>query len=266
MSMLSLALNEVHQTIPEELLDATFLEPFRTNFYNPVNVDALITSEVVQARVLPDLNVEYAQKIKVPLAQCKVQQISPQEYVVTVPPEATGNRKIISVMGLNYNVSVAGSAYYEMAGDSGSALMNVAQKMANSNMGVVGHYDTKVDMISGNSFRVRRSPMLNSTVAVELIIENDPKLNNIPIMTANYIKKLIVLATKAYIYRKMVFKVNKARIEGGAEISVFSEFIDRYADAEEQYQEELMHASRIQWQSDEEMKTDLWRMTISGLI
>lgn len=266
MSMLSLALNEVSFSIPTEILEAVFMEPYRKNYYVPTNLDSRIVEEVISKRVMPDLNVEYAVKLNIEMAKCQIEMINPQEYIVTVPPSETNGRKIITVLGLNYVNMYASAGSTVAPGNIQGGLLIAAQKMANGTGGVSLDYDVKVDLISGNSFRVRRSGYLSSNMTVEVIIENDPQLNNIPLTAADYVKKLVVLATKAYIYNKMKIRVNQAMLSGGSELGAFGEFIDSYADANELYLEELKSASRIQWQASEEMKYDYMQMLFSNLV
>lgn len=267
MSMLSLCINEVYQQIPEEILSFVFMEMDKRNYYVPVNLDARIIEEVINKRIMPDLNVEYAVRINVPLNQCDIERITAQDWIVTVPPELTNGRKIITVLGVNFiDMYATSPGGFGIPTSSAGALLVGAQKMANATGGIAANYEVKCEMISGNAFRIRRTGFVSSNCAVELIIENDPQLNNIPITAADYIKKLVVLATKAYIYRKSKIRIGQAKLDGGSELGAFMEFIDSYADANELYLEELKSASRIQWLGSEEMKYDFMQMIMTNLV
>lgn len=269
MSMLSLALNEVHNgDIPVEILEEAFVIPFRTERFAPVSMDAMIIQEVIQKRVLPDLNIEYATRINIPLGQCIVTPVTTQDYIVEVPEELVNGRKIITVLGINFTQVIAGDTMYgngTIVGNQ-SGMLVAAQKMANATSGMSPNYDVNVDMISGSTFRIRRAGYLNMSCQVELILENDPELNNIPITAAKYLKKLVVLAVKAYLYRKLRIRLNQAKLDGGSELTAFSEFVESYRDANEQYLEELRYAGSVQWQASEEMKYDFLRMLISNTV
>lgn len=267
MSILSLAISNVFQEIPDEILEEAFLNQNKRNYYMPTSIDAKIIEEVIDKRVMPDLNIEYATKINIPLGKCTIERISPVDWVVTVPPEVLNERKIISVLGINYVNAFTGMGDGTVpVGSGGGALLAGAQKMANATSGMPANYETKCELISGNSFLIRRSGFLNNYCMVEMIIENDPQLNNIPITAADYIKKLVLLAVKAYIYRKLKIKIGRAQLDGGSELGPFMEFIDSYADSNELYLEELKSASRIQWLASEEMKTDYLTMIMGNNI
>lgn len=271
MSMLSLSINNIYNEIPDEIIEEAFVIPFRKNRFAPVSADAMIIQEVINKRVMPDLNIEYATKLNVPMRDCKVEMVTPTDWIVTVPDEVTNNRKIITVLGVNLldlyaETGGIGTGGLSMPTSSGGAILTGAQKMANATSGLPLNYEVKVDMISGNSFRIRRTSYITTNCYIELIIENDPQLNNIPITAADYIKKLVLLATKAYIYRKLKIRIGQAKLDGGAELGEFMQFIDSYADANELYLEELKYASRIQWLGNEEMKYDFMQMLVPNNI
>ena len=46
---------------------------FVKNRFAPVSADAMIIQEVINKRVMPDLNIEYATKLNVPMRDCKVE-------------------------------------------------------------------------------------------------------------------------------------------------------------------------------------------------
>ena len=49
--------------------------------------------------------------------------------------------------------------------------------------------------------------------------------------------QMCVAATKSYLYNKLLISVNKAYVEGGYELSEWKMTLDKYADAEDRYQE-----------------------------
>ena len=269
MSMLSLCLNEANNVIPEELIRECMIASRRyTNNYYPTSTDSFLIDEVFQKRLLPDLNVEYANKLVVPLSKCIVERSNEIDYIVTVPASATNGRKIVTVLGIDTTniYSNTGALYVNSPGMMGSAILSAGQKLANANQSIPANYEIKCFMISPNSFVVKGLGYLNNSCAVELVIENDDQLNNIPITTASYIKKLFVLATKAYIYKTLKIRVNQAKLDGGAELGAFSEWLDSYSDANELYLEELQYAYRYGILSDQQSKYDWMRTTMSNLI
>lgn len=269
MSIISLAIANVHQEIYHDALVEAFLTPDEKNYYKPVNIDGRIMEEVINKRVMPDLNIEYSRRLTLSLRDCQINMENIQTYVITVPPEILNNRKIITVLGLNfldYQNSYYAAQYPPFNGVNGGAILTAGQKLANSTQSIPPNYNTNIQLISGNAFVVRRLSYIPPTCSVDLIIENDPELNNIPITMADTIKELVLLATKWHIHRELKARVNRAKLESGSEMTFFSEIVDEYRDANEQYKELLKDISAKALMADEESKTEFMTMLISPLV
>jgi len=267
MSMLSLCLNSIKNEIPESLIsEFTIASRYGRNPWSAVDEDAVLIAEVFERRLMPDLNVEYARTLEIPLQECMVEKVSEMDYVVTVPPKATGGYKILTVLGINTANIYPNGIYADTATVAGSSILAAAQKLANSNQSVSLNYNARCEMISPNAFRIRRMSYLPPGTYAEVLIEHDSNLNSLNMTAAAYFKKLAVLATKAAIYNKLKIRVNQAKLDGGSELGAFSEFLDSYADANELYLEELKKASKIGWLSDLKLKYDLYSSVSSNLI
>ena len=100
MSTLSLCLNSIKNEIPESLITEFCLASrYGKNPWSAVDEDAVLIAEVFERRLMPDLNVEYARTLEIPLQECMVEKVSEMDYVVTVPPKATGGYKILTGLG-----------------------------------------------------------------------------------------------------------------------------------------------------------------------
>lgn len=266
MSVMSMCLAAVHNEIPQEIIDEAFVIPFRTNYFTPVSADAMIMEKVVQARVLPELNITYAVTYKVPIHMCKVTQTGIAEYVVEVPPKTTANRKIVTVLGIS--AAAMGTVPYghnqTIHYGSGSAILDAGTKLANATGGAALDYNARVQMISPNAFRVQYQGYLNPSYSVELVLEHDSTLSNIPITSVLHFQELVLEATKAYIYNKLKIKIDRAKLDGGSELGAFQEIVDSYADANEKYKELRERSTKISWFNDREGLWDFMRNIIGN--
>lgn len=266
MSTVNMCLAEIHQVIPEELIEEAFVTPYRQDYYRPASADARIITEVFEKRVIPDLSLEYAHQITISLQDCQIERLNASDYVVVIPPNILQNRKILSVLGVNTVNLVGGINGTDGLAAGISTIMAAASKMVAGNMPVSPQYLEKTEVISPNSFLIKRASYLSPNCLVDILVEHDSKLNTIDRTAIAYVKELSVLACKAYIYKKLKIRVNRAMLDGGSELSAFSEWLDTYADAEELYQEKKKDASRILWQADEDQNWKLWRITMGNLI
>ena len=257
MSVLSLCLNEIHNVIPIEILEEAFRAPFKCEWYAPSSIDSRIITEVFEKRVLPDLNLRYANIVRVPISQCKVTG-GIGDYVITIPPEVLNHRKIVSVLGINYQIGMNFGGDVNV--DSSGSILGAAVDMANANGGIRSNHNVLVEMIGLNSIRVRQSLSLAGSARIEVVVENDSNLNNIPIHSTPFFQELSVLACKAYIYRKLRIKIGRAKLDAGSELGVFGDEIERYADAEELYSEKRKLIARMGWLGDQEMKYDFLKL------
>lgn len=263
MSVLSLCLNEIHNVIPIEILEEAFRAPFKCEWYAPSSIDSRIITEVFEKRVLPDLNLRYANIVRVPVSQCKVSDGGYGEYVITIPPEALNHRKIVSVLGINYQMGMSYGGSVSSGGNG--SLLSSAVDMANASGGIQSNHNVLVEMIGLNSVRVRQSMALVGGARIEVVVENDPNLNNIPIHSTPFFQELSVLACKSYIYTKLRIKIGRAKLDAGSELGVFGDEIEKYADAEELYNEKRKLIARMGWLGDQEMKYDFLKM-ITGRV
>lgn len=267
MSTVNMCLAEIHQVIPEELIEEAFVTPYRQDYYRPASADARIITEIFEKRVIPDLSLEYAHQVTIPLESCQIERINVSDYVVVIPPNVLQNRKILSVLGVN-TVNIYNNSFFGSDGLAAgvSSVMAAGAKMAAGNSSIPPNYLEKTEVISPNSFIIKRAPYLNTNCTIDVLVEHDSKLNTIDRTAIAYVKELSLLACKAYIYKKLKIRVNRAMLDGGSELSAFSEWLDTYADAEELYQEKKRDASRILWQADEDQNWRLWRLTMGNLV
>ena len=261
MSIISRCIATIHDEIPEEILNEAFVTPYRDNYFSPVSVDSRIMDEVVNKRVMPDMDITYALTMRIPLSECKVERINAIDYQITIPEKAVNGRTIVSVLGVHAANPSAQYGYQDVTFTGGSSILGVAQKLASANAVATIDYNAKVQAIGPNVYRLRYASFLNSYATLELIVGHDKNLSNIPIRVTPYLKELFLLATKAYIYKKLKIKIDRAVQSGGADLASFSEFVDSYADANEMYKEYLRETIQaVGYMADDEGFHDLMKI------
>ena len=70
--------------------------------------------------------------------------------------------------------------------------------MAAGNSSIPPNYLEKTEVISPNSFIIKRAPYLNTNCTIDVLVEHDSKLNTIDRTAIAYVKELSLLACKAY--------------------------------------------------------------------
>jgi len=235
MDAITKALIDIKFTIPKDILDLAFIKRYQYYTAELVSVDKLIIDNVIEAKVLPDLNVVRGQEISISLDECEMFTVTPDafryETIIKVPPKILNGRNIVSPLSivLEYGPTNTGSSNY---------LVQTAEAAINSRSATTGFSTTDLELIGNNTVLVHENlPVILGYLNV--MIENDKNMNNLNPKYYNAFGELCILATKSYIYNTLVVDLNKGLIVGGHEISIIKEIIDNYQDAYESYMEML---------------------------
>lgn len=275
MSVISMAINNLHNVIPNEILEETFITPYRNNYYKPMSMDAKIHENVIVRRVLPDLNLTYGLTIKIPISKCHVSRhdvtdtyySNYSDFIISVPPDVTNNRKIVTVLGIAITDTILyDGSYTGFYWNNGSSILTATQNLANANSTTSTMlYNAKCEMISPNSFICRYQGYLPLHAVVTLLIEHDDNLSDIKTTSYNYIIQLIELACKAYIYNFLKIKIDRAKLDSGSDLGAFAEIVDSYADANQMYLELREEALKRSFMNDREGYYDHIRAIIGNV-
>jgi len=231
MDAITKALIDIKFTVPKDILDLAFVKRYQYYTAEFVSLDKLIIDNVIEAKVLPDLNAIRGQEISIYLKDCQMHTVSPDgfrlETVIKVPPKILNGRNIISPLSivLEYGPVNTGSSNY---------FVQIAEAAVNARSATTGFSTTDLELIGNNTILVHENlPVIVGYLNV--IIENDKNMNNLNPRFYNIFGELCTWATKAYIYNTLIVDLNKGLIIGGHELSIIKDIIDSYQDAYEQY-------------------------------
>jgi len=235
MDAITKAVYEIKFQIPKDILNLAFVN--RYNYYTAemISLDKLIIDNVINAKVLPDLNIIRGERLSIPLEQCEVTKVSPDQFrwetVIKVPPKLLNGRNIISPLSvvLDYGPQNSGLP---------TRTLQLAEAVVNTYDAPTGFSTTDLELIGNNTVLVHENlPVVMGYLNV--MIENDRNMNNLNPRFYLHFAKLCVLATKAYIHNTLIVDLNKGLLLGGHELNVIKDIVDSYQDAIEQYEEYL---------------------------
>lgn len=252
-NVFTLAINEVKNSIPKKLLEDAFSAVYNTdiNFSRdtPLSIDYMIKKEVIYNRVLIDLNLINTSTTYIPLDRADIQQVNSYNngysfnYVCVIDKSTLSNKSIISVLSLYYqnryswgsnNYYNGNSNYGNMISASTNVLSNAIDNQQISSTSRVNLLNENTVLISDNVFITNIRNCL-----LECILSIDEYFSSLNPKSYSYIKELVVLATKAYVYNILVLAIDQGRLVGGQDLGRFREILDGYADANELYKEYL---------------------------
>lgn len=243
MNAIIYAINEINHQIPIELIHAGMTIDEQENTVNLNSLDDKILYKVLKKRVLLDANIVGGIETIIPLNNI---QPSFSEYFYTVyqiPSELTNNKEIISALSIafmptnNYLGQPIGYQGYSTLFNNSyvSSLANVTDRINNSVSSNSIMYNTHVELVSYNTILVYAYYRILANFGVRVILENDSNLNNIQPRSYKSFSTLCVLATKAYLYNKLIIPINSGYLAGGQDLGTFKSILESYSTAEEDY-------------------------------
>lgn len=243
MNAISKALDEIKNVIPQEILEIAFNTQAITPYSSPVSVDEKILNRVIRPRVLFDANMVGGQVMHVPIGDLVPEIFDNYTTVYHIPPERLMYRKIISVLSIAYMPYFGNyGPITSMAGNltgSFNDLSVAGTRVGNSYASIPNLSSAVCELVADNTVLIRETTKITTNYILKCMVENDENLNNISIRSYRAFSKLCVLAVKAYLYKSLVVKLDKAYLQFGQELSSIKNYIDGLSDAEEQYQTHL---------------------------
>lgn len=253
MNAIIYAINEISHTIPIELLQAGLTIEETPETVNINSLDDKILRKILKKRVLLDANIVGGIQSIIPLNNIAPSFFEHFFTVYQIPSELTHNKEILSALSLAF--MPANGFFGQVGGHYGSSglfnnssfsgfntfnpVMNVADRIGNaaSSTGVL--VNSHIEIVAYNTLLIYAHFRTLANFGVRVVLENDSNLNNIQTRSHKTFSKICVLATKAYIYNKLIIPINSGYLSGGQELGMFKTILESYSDAEEQYLESL---------------------------
>jgi hypothetical protein len=244
---LDIALTQVFNTIPPEILNLAFMGPSRF-MTQAVPQQQLIVEKVIQARVLKDCNLMGGKSKMIPLLSSYIEDI-PTGYtdriigvsascVYRIPKEEREFVPITEVAGCYYPGYIrAGTGTHP--NNPGINLMNIAQGVLQSHTFPNNPPTPIPELLAGDLVRLNPPQSYHVEWILTCRLGYDPQLSNLNTSAIKPFANLVEYAVKAYIYNTMLIKIDTAFIQGGQELGSVLRVIETYSEAEQRYTELL---------------------------
>jgi hypothetical protein len=235
------ALMEIRNNIPPEVLQRAFGDAGRRFSAVPVDIDSIITQNVIKSRVMAHANLIGGTQVMINLSGYPRQVPDERSSLYHVPPEALQGREIVSPHSVSYGYgySIAYSNYnpyfdqMQSAGCGNAGILTAANQLysAMANLPIVE--TARVTLIGTNQVLIQDQVRIPDRVYLRATLTHDAQMANIQSASWGTFAKLCVYATKAWIYNYYLVPLNRGAIEGGFELGVIKDVIDGYSDANE---------------------------------
>lgn len=239
MNPITKALSDIKFKIPKPILEEAFIRRKgydKIGLRTPVSLDYRIREEVIDARVMPDVNLVGGQETTIPLRTIVPEYLADYKTVFRIPLTLTQNRKISKVLSLvfgdggvptNANMYTLGSSSYE---DAASGLLA-------SHLPIPNVSNHNIQLIGENTVLVHSNITPSPQMYLRCVLEADSEFSHLRTASIPIFSKLVEYAVKSYIYNTLIISIDEAYLTGGQALGKFQAIVEEYADAEELYQE-----------------------------
>ncbi|MCP4394463.1 MAG: hypothetical protein GY804_09400 [Alphaproteobacteria bacterium] len=234
--------------IPYEILTTTF-NPRR----NPrINIDNVIREKILNTKVIPDIQMKGA---RTKTLQLRREWAVPMNRNINdrrrdmgkyslyrVPREYLENSIITSVTRVvtPYNGPTnAEIPDFYSHGVGANTFMEAAERVVETNTNANVPWTPRAVPAGGDGIQLIPPLGTHIDYTVVLKISYDRDLTTLGTSAIDKFIKLAILATKAYIYNKLILDLDRGRIEGGFEIGGFKTIVDSWNQTGLQYAELL---------------------------
>ena len=273
MGILQKAVDEIKYRIPYDILNAAFRDYSEAGWRGaPVSLEELIMSKVIRPRVIFDTNIVGGETIMVPLDGLMPKYADHYTRVVEIPLERVNGRSIMSVLSAHYlphgysfnnmNSPMAIAGY-----GSVNDVTSTANKINTSFANVPPLSSAMVQLTGPNVVLIRDRTYITNVYSVRCVVANEENLENINPRSWHVFAKLCELATKSYVYNKLVIQMDSTYLQGGQSLGVLSDLVQSYSEMEELYQVELREKwQKVNFMNDTESYTRHVRLSINPAI
>ena len=230
------ALKSINQDIPKAILQLTFNDATFNRFAITVSTDSRIRDEVIQQRVMADMNSVGGTEITLALRNADCEMLDPGVYVYRIPPSLTQNRMITSALSVAFSHRAQSLQGYVGDGNQINAAMS---QMRAGVSGIPYVSDARCSVIGNNVVMVQHQNIGAQDLYLRCIVENDANLNHLHRTTWLDFAELCIYAVKAEVYMRNVIPLDEAYMSGGQSIGAYKDIIDSYSDANQTYKDFL---------------------------
>ncbi len=233
MNAVTYAIKNVGFHIPREILNLGLMDTERYGFIAS-SLETMIHDLIVRPRVLIDCNLVGGMQIIVPLIKCKILKNDLVGTVLEVPKKLTNGRSIMSCDSIVSSGNVITSRE-----DNQIDTSQQFSKMLDNTSGISVIQSADITLVGDNRVFINYQQINITDMYLKVIVEHDSNMSNLQPRSYPAFAKLVLYAVKAYIFNSLQVSLGKGYIYQGHELSVVRDIIDKYEDANNDYQEYL---------------------------
>lgn len=250
MSVITHGISRIKLKINERILKLAFLEPHERFRTIPVSYESRILAKVIRPQVFVDCNLIGGMEVFVALDGVQKEFIDQLTTVYYIPKELTNGRSIITPMAITYmNPTTLNSLATNATCNRGSAMAGIGS-LLDSYLPIPPVSDATVTLIGENTVMVKNNMLIPQGGYLRCLVEYDEDFSVLRPKVWPEFEKLMEYAIKQYIWVKLDYDLDMGQLVAGHELGVVRRIVDRFEDAQEKYEEQLLRMRRIFYMHD----------------
>lgn len=244
-------LTEINANIPRQLLQMA-CNTYNMLFHENITLATFITKVILHDRVLKHCNLSAGQIKTIALRAEWLEQRTSDHAgyagddgpysLYRIPPEARDNMPIANVLSVQYpfNTYCGGGGADLQVGTGGYNLIDMTDDILQSYTLSSPRNHPLVVLMSGDLVKIIPSQYAIQNWLLTCRIAYDKWFTNLHASAIPVLAKLVVLATKQWIYNNLLIDIDRACQECGADIGTVRQLVDSYADSNEKFDETML--------------------------
>jgi hypothetical protein len=259
----------VHQNIPPQILRVA-THQFNSIYKKNYNETTFIQEHIIEKVVLPEVNLSGGLMKTIPLRAEWIENVKPEHGLYAgddgpyslfrIPPEARDNKPISNIISIQYpfHSYMGGDVSAIDVRQGGYCLIDQIDEVLNSYTLATPRNHPLAKLLAGDLIKITPSQYQVQNWLLTCRLDFDSSFNNLHDDAVSTLANLVMLAIKQWCYNYLLIDIDRAFVETGADIGTFKSIIEGYADAGQQFKEEM-----VQWRGavllSPEMRAQLLR-------
>lgn len=247
MSAIDYCINKVmNSDIPRAILKDVFIDERAQRYRLPSSIEDGIRNKIMKAIVIPELSTMGGTQVAIDIQSIPYSDLNNNERIYQIPLTSTQGREITR---LEY---ICTSTFSGSTGNEG--IITDVEKLMRNQSPMKEEMNGEVTLLANNNILINNPLYVLSNVFLVCLLELDPHLTTIKPAYYNPLSKLVIAATKAYIFRETVLEMDRAKLYDGREFGSYKDIVSNWSDMYETYEDLLVKWRKYLILNDPQLK------------
>jgi hypothetical protein len=261
----SKAMQDIKRKIPRQILNEAFRFMGSARANSIASIDDSIRQRVINNRVMVDVSLLGGSEMRLPLDSAEIEYVDSITQIYRFPKSITNGRSIMTALSLEfYNPYMTQWLIPAQGTQQAPLTLQLGRMMVDVHTPQPKTFTGRTTVIGENAILVQGFNMPISNYCMRVVLEYTERMQELNPRYYTDFSKLCVLAAKAYCYWAIIIDSGEAKISAGRELGVFMSELEKYSDADDQYEELKETWPAIAMLNDDESMKNLLALQCRG--